>query len=171
MVKGLSKSVTIVLTAAVFCIAAGSVNAFEFGKQELVNEEIAVNFYNEVKRGGYEVINTADLKKMTDEKKDMLIVDTMPLEDSYKKNHLPKALQMEFPIQEMTEIKPEIQDALVKLVGPDKNRMIVFYCGFPKCTRSHNAAMWAKKLGYANVYRYPGGIKAWKESGFSVEPK
>lgn len=169
--KGFSKSVTIVLTAAVFCIATGPVNAFEFGKQELVNEEIAVNFYNEVKRGGYDVINTADLKKMTDEKKDMLIVDTMPLEDSYKKNHLPKALQMEFPIQEMTEIKPEIQDALVKLVGPDKNRMIVFYCGFPKCTRSHNAAMWAKKIGYANVYRYPGGIKAWKESGFPVEPK
>jgi hypothetical protein len=27
----------------------------------------------------------------------MLIVDTMPLEDSYKKNHIPDAVQMEFP--------------------------------------------------------------------------
>ena len=31
-----------------------------------------------------------------------------------------------------------------------------------KCTRSHNAAVFAKKLGYKNVYRFPGGIFAWK---------
>jgi len=31
-----------------------------------------------------------------------------------------------------------------------------------KCTRSHNAAVFAKKLGYKNVYCFPGGIFAWK---------
>jgi rhodanese-related sulfurtransferase len=45
----------------------------------------------------------------------------------------------------------------------------VFYCGFTKCTRSHNGAMWAVKLGYKNVYRYPGGIKAWMEAAYPVE--
>jgi thiosulfate/3-mercaptopyruvate sulfurtransferase len=44
----------------------------------------------------------------------------------------------------------------------------VFYCGFVKCTRSHNGAMWAVKLGYTNVYRCPGGIKAWDEAGYPV---
>jgi rhodanese-related sulfurtransferase len=28
--------------------------------------------------------------------------------------------------------------------------------------------MWAVKLGYKNVYRYPGGIKAWGEAGNPV---
>ncbi|WP_027358152.1 rhodanese-like domain-containing protein [Desulforegula conservatrix] len=168
--KRFSRIITIIAATACVFIATGAVYANEFSKQELTNEEIAVNFYNEVKRGGYEVVNTAELKKWIDEKKDIILVDTMPLESSYKKNHLPKALQMEFPIPEMTEIKPDVQDALVKLLGVEKNKTIVFYCGFPKCTRSHNAAMWAKKLGYTNVYRYPGGIKAWMESGFPVEP-
>ena len=55
------------------------------------------------------------------------------------------------------------------MLGPDKDRTIVVYCGFVKCTRSHNGAMWAVKLGYKNVYRYPGGIKAWKEADYPVE--
>ena len=48
------------------------------------------------------------------------------------------------------------------LLGPDKDKTIVVYCGFVKCTRSHNGAAWALKLGYTNVYRHPGGIFAWK---------
>ena len=48
----------------------------------------------------------------------------------------------------------------------DLNKKIVIYCGFTKCGRSHNAAMWAKSLGYTNVYRAPGGITAWKDAGF-----
>jgi rhodanese-related sulfurtransferase len=55
------------------------------------------------------------------------------------------------------------------LLGPDKDKTIVIYCGFMKCTRSHNGAMWAKKLGYKNVYRFPGGIFAWKGAGFPIE--
>ena len=57
----------------------------------------------------------------------------------------------------------------VKLLGPDKDATIVVYCGFVKCTRSHNGAVWAKKLGYKNVLRYPGGIFAWKGAGFPVD--
>jgi rhodanese-related sulfurtransferase len=29
--------------------------------------------------------------------------------------------------------------------------------------------MWAKKLGYKNVYRFPGGIFAWKGAGYPIE--
>ena len=58
---------------------------------------------------------------------------------------------------------------LLDALGPDKERLIVFYCGFVKCTRSHNAAAFAKKLGYKNVYRFPGGIFAWKGGDYPVE--
>jgi rhodanese-related sulfurtransferase len=54
-------------------------------------------------------------------------------------------------------------------LGADKDKTIVFYCGFVKCTRSHNAALFAKKLGYKNVYRFPGGIFAWKGADYPVE--
>jgi len=76
---------------------------------------------------------------------------------------------MEFPIPEMTKLDDKTKDALVKILGPDKIRLIVFYCGFVKCTRSHNGAMWAAKLGYKNVYRHPGGIKAWAAAYYQIE--
>ena len=55
------------------------------------------------------------------------------------------------------------------LLGPDKDRTLVFYCGFVKCTRSHNGAVFAKQLGYKNVYRFPGGIFAWKGADYKVD--
>ena len=135
-----------------------------FGDKELEAEKLAVNFHNEVVRGGYKVVDTATLKQWVDEKRPMLLLDTMPYEDSYKKQHIPGAKQMEFPIPEMTELDAAKKADFEKLLGPDKDALIVIYCGFPKCTRSHNGAMWALRLGYKNVYRYPGGIKAWMES-------
>jgi rhodanese-related sulfurtransferase len=143
--------------------------AFEWGTKELQNEEMAVNFAREVERGGYGIVSTKELKKWIDQKKPMLIVDTMPYEDSYKKQHIPGAKQIEFPIPELTEIDEKKKKAFIKLLGPDKDRLIVFYCGFTKCTRSHNGAMWAVKLGYKNAYRHPGGIKAWMQADYPVE--
>jgi thiosulfate/3-mercaptopyruvate sulfurtransferase len=156
------------IIATLLVLTAGSALA-AWGTKELENETIAVTFAGEVARGGYKVVDTKELKGWIDQKRVMLIVDTMPYEDSYKKQHIPDAVQMEFPIPEMASLDDKTRAALVKLLGPDKNRLIVFYCGFTKCTRSHNAAMWAVKLGYKNVYRYPAGIKGWDEAGYPVE--
>jgi thiosulfate/3-mercaptopyruvate sulfurtransferase len=54
------------------------------------------------------------------------------------------------------------------LPGSDKTRPVVVYCGFVKCTRSHNGAAWAVKLGYQQVFRYAGGIFAWKGAKYPV---
>lgn len=140
-----------------------------WGGKELETETSAVKFSNEVIRGAYKVVSTEDLKKWIDEKKKMLIIDTMPYEDSYKKEHVPGAMQFEFPIPEVTSLDEKTKEAFLKMLGPDKDLPIVIYCGFVKCTRSHNGAMWAVKLGYKNVYRYPGGIKAWKEADYPIE--
>ncbi|NWF75235.1 MAG: rhodanese-like domain-containing protein [Nitrospirae bacterium] len=140
-----------------------------WGEKEIETEKIAVNFAKEVERGGYKFVSTEELKSWLDQKKNVLIVDTMPYEDSYKKQHIPGAVQFEFPIPEVTTLDEKTKAAFEKLLGPDKKRLIVIYCGFTKCTRSHNGAMWAVKLGYKNVYRYPGGIKAWMEADYPVE--
>ena len=140
-----------------------------WGSKELDTEKIAINFAKEAARGGYKFLSTEELKGWIDQKKDLLIVDTMPYEDSYKKQHVPGAVQIEFPIPELTQLDDKKKAELEKLLGANKDRLIVFYCGFTKCTRSHNAAMWAVKLGYKNVYRHPGGIKAWAEADYPME--
>ena len=137
--------------------------------KELETEKTAVNLVREVERGGYKIIPTPEMKAWVDQKKDLLIIDTMPYEDSYKKNHLPGAVHFEFPIPEVKEMDEAAKTKFAKVLGPDQGKMLVFYCGFTKCTRSHNGAMWAVKLGYTNVYRYPGGIKAWMEADYPVE--
>ena len=146
-------------------------NKFE---KEVEKEFGAVKLTREVLSGGYDVVTTEELKRWRDAGKDMLIVDTMPYKDSYKKQHVPGAKQFLFPIPEMSqwdagETGGKSKDDFIKLLGRDKNRVIVIYCGFVKCTRSHNGAAWAVKLGYTNVYRYPGGIFAWKGAGYPVE--
>ncbi len=146
-------------------------NLFE---KEVETETVAVKLVRDTAKGGYDLITTAELKALIDAKKDMVVVDTMPFEASYKANHIPGAKQCLFPIPDMTawdtkETEGKTQKDFEKILGPDKNRLIVVYCGFVKCTRSHNGAVWAKKLGYKNVKRYTGGIYAWKGAGNSVE--
>jgi thiosulfate/3-mercaptopyruvate sulfurtransferase len=136
---------------------------------ELDTEKAAVKFYREADRGGYKVVTTQELKGWIDEKKGMLIVDTMPA-DNFKKQHIPGAVNYEVQrLPELTSMTDQQKADFQKVLGPDKNRTVVFYCGFVDCERSHNAAMWAVKLGYKDVYRQPGGIKAWVEAGYPVE--
>jgi len=146
-------------------------NKFE---KEVEKEAGSVKLVREVQQGSYDVVTTKELKKWIDSGKDMVIVDTMPFEDSYKKNHVPGAVQFLFPIPDMKqwdtkETDGKTQEDFIKLLGSDKSKIIVIYCGFVKCTRSHNGAAWAVKLGYKKVYRHPGGIFAWKGAKYSVE--
>ncbi len=169
---------TLLKMSLVVCVLAGMAapagafldNKFE---QEVEKEAAAVKLLREVERGGYDVVTTEELKKWMDSGKEMLIVDTMPYEDSYKKQHVPGAVQFLFPIPDMKEWKVEetagkTREDYATLLGEDKDKTIVIYCGFVKCTRSHNGAAWAVKQGYENVYRYPGGIFAWKGADYPV---
>ncbi len=163
---------TLVLVVA---MAAPS-QAFFGGKfeDEAEKEKEAVKLVRDVQKGGYGVVTGEELKQWIDSGKDMVIVDTMPYEDSYKKEHVPGAGQFLFPIPDMdawddAETAGKTKADYEKLLGPDKGKPIVVYCGFVKCTRSHNGAVWARKLGYENVYRFPGGIFAWKGLGYKVE--
>jgi len=154
--------------------------AFGFGfgdnkfEKEVEKEKGAVKLAREMQQGGYDIITTEELKNMRDSGKDILVIDTMPYEDSYKKQHIPGAKQFVFPIPEMTswdtkETDGKTQEDFAELLGADKDKTIIIYCGFVKCTRSHNGAMWAKKLGYKNVFRHPGGIYAWLGAKYPVE--
>lgn len=141
---------------------------------EVQTEQVAIKLHTDTLAGGYQLIDTNSLKNLVDSNEEILVIDAMPYQDSYKKEHIPNALQFEFPIASMpewsdTDTDGKTQSNFANLLGEDKNKTLVFYCGFVKCGRSHNAAAWAIKMGYNNVYRYPGGIYAWKGAGFETE--
>jgi rhodanese-related sulfurtransferase len=162
------KGLRVIVPMCIFLLALTGNAMAAWGPKELDTEKNAVTFAREVERGGYKIISTAELKNWIDQKKDALIVDTNP-EASYKKQHVPTSVHLELQRPEMTQLDDKTKEALLKLLGPDKDRVIVFYCGFTECTRSHNGAMWATRLGYKNAYRHPGGIKAWNETDYPVE--
>lgn len=171
MVKAMMKLMVVSIT--VFGLAGPLMAANKFEK-ELEKETGSVKLVREVQRGGYDVVTTEELKLWIDEGKEMRIVDTMPFAASYKKQHIPDAVQFLFPIPDMNEwdtkeTDGKTQEDFMKILGDDKEKPIIIYCGFVKCTRSHNGAAWAVKLGYKHVYRYPGGIFAWKGADFPVE--
>lgn len=166
-----------ILLAVLLTILAAS-GAYAFGtdkfKDEIVKEAEAVKLVRDVAKGGYQVMTTEELQGLLKSGEKVVLVDTMPFEDSYKKGHIPGAKQFLFPIPDMIEwdVKEtdgKTQEDFQKLLGPDKEIKVVVYCGFVKCTRSHNGAMWAKKLGYKNVYRHPGGIFGWRGAEYPVE--
>ncbi len=143
-------------------------------EKEVEKETGAVKLVREVQRGGYDLVTTEELKKWIDGGKELVIVDTMPYADSYKKMHVPRAVQFLFPIPDMSawdtkETDGKTQEDFIRMLGTDKEKTIVIYCGFVKCTRSHNGATWAVKLGYNNVYRYSGGLFAWKGAKYPLE--
>lgn len=170
----MKKTAGLILTLFCLLIASPSFALFENKfEAEVTKEADAVKLHRDTVTGGYELLTVNELKKMIDEGKDMVIIDTMPFEDSYKKEHVPGALQFLFPIPDMKEWDAKETDGKSQadfeaMLGPDKDKAIVIYCGFVKCTRSHNGAVWAKTLGYKNVYRFPGGIFGWKGAGFPV---
>ena len=164
----------LVFTTVLVIGLTGPAAAKDKFEKEVEKEAGAVKLVREVQRGGYDVVTTDELKKWIDAGRDMIIVDTMPYEASYKKQHVPGAVQFLFPIPDMNtwdtqETDGKTQADFIELLGGDKDKTIVIYCGFVKCTRSHNGAAWAVKLGYNNVYRYPGGIFAWKGADYPVE--
>jgi rhodanese-related sulfurtransferase len=50
---------------------------------------------------------------------------------------------------------------------PDKNAEIILYCGGGY--RSALSADNLQKMGYTNVWSMAGGIRAWREAGYSLE--
>jgi thiosulfate/3-mercaptopyruvate sulfurtransferase len=153
-----------VALSSFFAVGCGS-NKFE---QQASLEEKAVTLARQTEAGGYDLITTGEVKKLVDAKADVVIVDAMPYDESYAKGHIPGAVCFEFPKEPtMTEWSTEktggkTEADYEKLLGEDKDKPVIVYCGYVECGRSHNAAVWAKKLGYTDVKRHPGGIFAWK---------
>ena len=162
---------SILVACAVVCVVGCGTNKFE---QEVTIEASSVKFAREAVSGQYEILSTSEVKKLRDEGTDCLLLDAMPAASSFDLAHIPGAVNFEFPKEEMDAWTEEsmsgrTKEAYQKLLGENLEQLIVVYCGFVKCARSHNAAVFAQELGYTNVKRYAGGIYAWRGAGLAVE--
>lgn len=164
------KKTLIAAVATVFALSGASA-AFAGNSLllETATEAIALKLANEVQQGGYKLVSAAELKKMIDAKEDMVLIDAHPPEE-FVLAYIAGATNFGFQSNRNGKWEEDAlgksQDDYRKVLGPDLNKKIVIYCGFTKCGRSHNAAMWAKQLGYTNLYRAPGGISAWMDAGY-----
>jgi rhodanese-related sulfurtransferase len=79
-------------------------------------------------------------------------------ESEYAVDHLPGARSLSKGV-----IERDVEVAI-----PDTGAEIVLYCGGGY--RSALAAYNLGKMGYTNVWSMWGGIRAWREAGFSLEP-
>ncbi|WP_262967346.1 rhodanese-like domain-containing protein [Methylobacter psychrophilus] len=138
-------------------------------------EAVALKVATETVQGGYKLLSVAELKQMIDGKENFVLIDAHPTEE-YNLAYIDGARHFGFQSNHSGNWEKDIampdsftQEDYRVLLGADKNKKIVTYCGLTKCGRSHNAASWAKKLGYTNVYRAPGGISAWIDSGYSYK--
>lgn len=162
------------ILVTVFVVGVGcGTNKFE---QEVAIEASSVKFAREALSGQYPILSTSEVKKLLDEGTECLLLDAMPAASSFDQAHLPGAVNFEFPKEPMDAWTEETMPGRTKaayqqVLGDDLDRLIVVYCGFVKCARSHNAAIFAKELGYTNVKRYAGGIYAWRGEGLTVESK
>lgn len=119
---------------------------------------LAVVFVATTFAGEFPDISVKEVKSLSESKK-ATIIDVNG-SDSYKKGHVPGALDFE-----------AVKGDLAKHLPADKNAEIVAYCGGPKCQAYQAAAKAAKDLGYKNVKHMSAGISGWKSAGMTMATK
>lgn len=142
---------------------------------EVSAERFAMDLCEQTQKGKYKLVDTATAVSWVN-KKSAVFVDTMPA-GWFEQRHIPGAVNAiaggapeNGPKFLMTAAeKKNLLKVVKKATKGNKKKKVVIYCGFTKCQRSHQAAMYLKKKGYKNVYRYPGGISAWVDAGYPIE--
>lgn len=135
---------------------------------ELPIEKAAVNLVTDTKLGGYKIVTTEELKKWLDEGEKMTVISSLTHADDRVLGTIPGAVSASMPKSEQ-ELTPEDKEHLLHAAGSNKENLLVVYCGFVACRKSHIGAKLLVDYGYKNVYRYPAGIVGWAESGNSVK--
>ena len=125
---------------------------------------------------GYKLISPQELQDKSDE---FIIIASLP-RGIYNLGLIPHAKFFEFAQSPSLndngsdwnwtlDAKARAQEEFINLLGEDKQAKIVFYdsgdATLSPVGSAHLGLIWAKHLGYENLYRLIGGFGAWKESG------
>jgi PQQ-dependent catabolism-associated CXXCW motif protein len=68
----------------------------------------------------------------------------------------------------------QVQTRVAKALGDLAQRRaglpLIFFCEGVRCWESYNAVLRARAAGFENISWYRGGLDAWKEAGFPLQP-
>jgi rhodanese-related sulfurtransferase len=103
-------------------------------------------------------IDMAGLKALIDSHADILIVDTN-VNSWFTGKMIPGAVRL----------NADTSDEEILKAIPNKEKIIITYCGSYRCPASKAFAQQLIGLGYKNVMHYPGGIHEWRTSGNPIE--
>lgn len=81
----------------------------------------------EAQRESYSLVTLEELKGIYKVEKQFLIVDVRTGYE-FDEGHLPDAVSFEFDLGDKLQLKPKKKETFLKLLGPDKNKKIIFYC-------------------------------------------
>jgi thiosulfate/3-mercaptopyruvate sulfurtransferase len=103
-------------------------------------------------------VTTAELKEWMDQGKPLVILDARAKvdDDGYR---LPTAFGLPYNSPDI-----EIKDAV-----PGKDSMVVVYCESANCPASQLLFDRLDAMGYAHVYRYREGLRAWIAAGYPID--
>jgi rhodanese-related sulfurtransferase len=96
-----------------------------------------------------------DVKAKLDRREKFVLIDVRE-EREYAADHLPGAVHLG-----KGTIERDVEDRV-----PDQNTPLVLYCGGG--FRSALAADNLQKMGYTQVFSMDGGIRGWREKGFTL---
>lgn len=102
--------------------------------------------------GEYPDISITEMKELIKSGK-VTVLDVMG-SGSYKKGHLPNAIDYKGNAKNIAALLPK-----------DKGALIVAYCGGPSCKAYKAGAKAAEDLGYTNVKHMSAGISGWLQAG------
>lgn len=111
-------------------------------------------------QGEYRVITSKELAGWLEERRDLVVVDTLP-EEQYRRIHLSGA-------ENACVYQVSFLERMASLV-PDRGKTVVLY---GSSERSLDALVAAEKLaraGYRNVFALAGGLRSWREMGGGVD--
>ena len=81
----------------------------------------------ESQKDGYALTTPEEIESLYASGNDFFMVDVRP-DYEFKTGHLPGAKNFEIDLGDRLELKPQKADAFKKVLGVDKNRLIVIYC-------------------------------------------
>ena len=81
----------------------------------------------EAQKDGYVLITPKDIQDLYDSGNEFSLVDVRP-DYEFKTGHLPEAKNFEIDLGDRLGLKPQKAEAFKKILGANKDRVIVLYC-------------------------------------------
>lgn len=106
--------------------------------------------------GEYPDISISELEEAI-KKGDVILLDVNG-SSSYEKGHIPGAIDFRAN-----------KENIVSLLGDNKDKLVVAYCGGPSCSAYQAGAKAAEAAGFKNIKHLSAGISGWLQAGKTTE--